>query len=120
MTDAIAIHELTVRTRVGVSNDERSSARPLIINVTMTGDTRAAGISDELGDTIDYGAAIERITAMVEGQEWHLIEHVAEEVAALVLGECGAKAVEVEIIKEAPPVTEDVKAVSVRIEREAS
>jgi FolB domain-containing protein len=120
VTDSIAIHELTVRTRGGVSEEERLSARPLIVNVTMSGDTRAAGISDELDDTIDYGVAIERIAAMVEGREWGLIEHVAEEIAGLVLQECGAKTVKVEIIKEAPPVTEDVKAVSVSIERETS
>ncbi len=117
MTDTIRIHDLVIRTRIGVSDEERALSRPLIVNVAMKVDTRAAGASDDLTDTIDYGAAGRRIAEMAEGREFHLIEHVAEEVASLVLQEFGPKTVNVEIIKEAPPVEEDVRAVSVSIER---
>lgn len=119
MNDAIRIHDLRVRTRIGVSVDERASLRQLVINVTLPIDTRTAGSTDDLADTIDYGMAIRRITELVGGGEFHLIEHVAEEVATLLLQECGAKTVNVEIIKELPPVEENVRAVSVIIERRA-
>jgi dihydroneopterin aldolase len=89
----------------------------LIINVALDTDTRAAGTSDDLADTIDYSTAIRKIADVVQSQEFRLIEHVAEEVADLLLRECEAKTVKVEIIKEMPPVDEDVKAVSVAIER---
>ena len=107
MTDSIRIHELTVQTRVGVSDDERAAPRPLLINVDLNTDTRVAGSSDDLSDTIDYAEAIRRISDTVGTGQWHLIEHVAEEVARLLLHEYGAKSVNVEIIKEVPPVDED-------------
>lgn len=119
MTDTIRIHDLRVDTRVGVSEEERSALRPLIINVALSTDTRPAGTSDLLADTIDYGKATRRIAKLVGDGEFRLIEHVAEEVATLLLQECGAETVNVEIIKEAPPVEENVRAVSVSIERRA-
>jgi 7,8-dihydroneopterin aldolase/epimerase/oxygenase len=95
----------------------RNVLRPVLTNVGNFTNTRAAGARDELADTIDYSLAIERIHKIVAAGEWRLIEHLAEEVARLLLQECGAQSVNVEIIKESPPVDEDVKAVSVTIER---
>jgi FolB domain-containing protein len=53
VTDFIRIHELKVQTRVGVSDEERSANRPVLINVALTTDTRTDGNSDDLSDTID-------------------------------------------------------------------
>jgi dihydroneopterin aldolase len=117
VTDSIRIDELKVQTRVGVSDEERSAPRPVLINVGLITDSRAAGNTDDLRDTIDYGRVIRRMSDTVGSREWRLIEHIAEEVARLLLREYGAKSVNIEIIKEVPPVDEDVRAVSVNIER---
>lgn len=117
MRDSIGIHDLRVQTRVGVTDEERASYRPVMINIWLGTDIRAAGRSDELADTIDYSTVLRRVSEMVGSGEFGLIEHIAERVASLLLQEIGADSVKVEIIKERPPVEQDVRAVSVTIER---
>ena len=39
-------------TRVGVSDEERAALRPVLINIGIDTNTRAAGASDDLADTV--------------------------------------------------------------------
>jgi dihydroneopterin aldolase len=119
VTDTIHIDGLKVQTHIGVSDEERASPQPVVIDISIAADTRLAGMSDDLADTGDYAAVIRRVSEEIGGGDFLLIERLAERVAALVLQETEAISVKVEIIKEAPPVDEDVRAVSVTIERES-
>jgi dihydroneopterin aldolase len=76
-------------------------------------------MSDDPADTVDYAAVIRRVSEEIGGGDFQLIVRLAERVAAPVLQETEAISVKVEIIKEAPRVDEDVRAVSVTIERES-
>jgi dihydroneopterin aldolase len=117
MIDTIAIHDLRVMTRIGVSEEERAEPRPILINVELRTDVTAAGVSDDLSDTINYHEATVAIADLVRGLEVHLIEHLAERIAGLLHDMYGKVEVTVKVTKESPPVDEDVKAVSVTVER---
>ncbi len=85
MSDQIFIRELLLRTIIGVNEDERNVRQDVVIDVTLDVDTRAAGESDAVADTLSYSALAEDITALVEGSRFGLIEKLAAEIAALCL-----------------------------------
>jgi 7,8-dihydroneopterin aldolase/epimerase/oxygenase len=115
--DRIAIRGLRVATHIGVSAEERSTSQVVVVDVDAAVDLSAASLSDDLTDTVDYGALMARIAGLVQEHECRLLERLAESVAQLVLGEAGVERVLVEVAKESPPVKEDVNVVAVRIER---
>ncbi|MGH2787473.1 MAG: dihydroneopterin aldolase [Actinomycetota bacterium] len=117
MSDLIRIAGLRVMVRIGVSEEERTEPRPVAIDIDVHTDTSRAGKSDDLSDTVDYSAVISSITASVAGREIHLLEHLAAEIAELVLNTAFVERVAVEVSKESPPVEADVDSVAVRIER---
>lgn len=117
MTDTISIRGLRVQTRIGVSEDERASARGLIVNVDFRTDTRRAGTSDDLSDTIDYGKAVEEIARLAGSSETKLLEHLAERIAGHFAARSGVMSIIVEVVKDEPPIDADIREVAVRIER---
>jgi dihydroneopterin aldolase/2-amino-4-hydroxy-6-hydroxymethyldihydropteridine diphosphokinase len=80
-------------------------------------DLRAAGQSDDLGDTLDYGALVEMVAKVVSGERFQLLERLAERIAEVVLGDARATSVTVSVRKLRPPVPLDVATAGVRITR---
>jgi dihydroneopterin aldolase len=117
--DRIVIRDLRIQTRVGVSDEERSRPQPLLVNIEIGADLSAAGDSDELADTVDYDRVITEIADVLKTEEAKLLEHVADSIAAVVVRFKGVRTVTVEVLKELPPVAENVGPVGVRIERSA-
>jgi 7,8-dihydroneopterin aldolase/epimerase/oxygenase len=119
MSDAIEVRDLRVKTRIGVTEEERQSVRPVTIHIEMSADLSAAGASDRLEDTIDYGAVIAEVSSLVAAGEFLLLEHLAHQIVTLIFATYPVAGVTVEVAKE-PPVPEDVREVAVRINRERS
>jgi 7,8-dihydroneopterin aldolase/epimerase/oxygenase len=117
--DRVSIHDLRVETRIGVTEQERATPRLLSISVDIWTDLSGPGKSDDLRDTIDYHVVSAEIARMVRSMEANLLEHVADQIASHICAISGVDGVSVVVTKEAPPMEEDVKAVSVRIERPA-
>ena len=117
MTDRIRIQGLEVETRVGVPDDERATPQKVSIDIEIAADLAAAGKSDDLTDTIDYGRVTQEVASLVRNAEVHLLEHLAEQIAASVGTFPGVAGVTVEVAKQSPPIDEDVGPISVRIER---
>ncbi|MEA2508436.1 MAG: 7,8-dihydroneopterin aldolase/epimerase/oxygenase [Actinomycetota bacterium] len=115
--DKISIHDLRVEMRIGVTEEERATPRPILISVDMWVDLISPGDSDKLAETVDYHAVTIEIAKLLRTTEARLLEHVAEKIAALVGAFQGVNGVSVEVTKESPPLAEDVRAVSVKIER---
>jgi 7,8-dihydroneopterin aldolase/epimerase/oxygenase len=117
MTDLIRIRGLTLKTRIGVGEEERASPQTVVIDADLFTDTSKAGASDDLADTVDYGAVVEAIADLVQSGEKLLMERLAEEIAQMLLKTAGVGRVAVEVKKADPPIDADVEAVAVRIER---
>ena len=71
----------------GVNPEERAAGQRFTVDVSLSGDLREAGRSDDLARTINYSAAYKRVRAIVEGPPRDLIETVAEEIAAALLAD---------------------------------
>ena len=115
MTDIIEIHGLRARTILGVEDWERKDPRDVLIDLALHTDTRAAGQSDRLDDTLNYHAIADRVIQLVESSSFYLVERLAESVAVLCLKELGASRVRVTV--EKPGALRTARSVGVTIER---
>jgi 7,8-dihydroneopterin aldolase/epimerase/oxygenase len=105
----------------GALPEEAARAQPFEVDVDLFADLSAAGASDALDHTVDYGALCEVVRSVVEGRHVTLLEHLAEQVAeqALTLAGARADAVEVAVRKLRPPVPFHLSSAGVRIYRQA-
>lgn len=69
----------------GTLETERELGQRFVVDLELRCDLRPAGLSDDLGQTVDYSAVYRRARGIVEGEPLSLIEAVAERVAASVL-----------------------------------
>jgi dihydroneopterin aldolase len=114
--DIITINELEVQFHVGVPDKERLNPQRLLLSVELETDLTEAGRTDDLSQTIDYGAVSRRLVGLGTGRSWKLIESLASEIAALLIAEFGAQGVTVEIKKFIVP---QARYVSVKLRRVA-
>ena len=115
--DRIELRDLRVMGRCGVLPEEAVRAQPLQVDLDVELDLSAAGASDDLEDTVDYGA----LCALVEGTIAHghvaLLEHLAAVIADRILEDERVEAVTVALRKLRPPVPQQLATSGVRITR---
>ncbi len=118
MTDRIEIRGLRVVCHVGVGDAERADAQPLELDLDLEADLGAASLSDDVADTVDYGAVSVAVAAAVRADEHRLLERVAVIAADAALGvDISATAVTVTVRKLRPPIPLDVASTGVRLRR---
>lgn len=123
MTDAdrIELRGLQLSAIVGVLPEERDRPQPLEIDLDIVVDLTAAGLSDDLADTVDYAAVCAATEAVVSSAEPRLLERLAAQVADSVLSiDPAIAAVQVAIRKLRPPVPQLLATSGVRVERRAA
>lgn len=76
--DKIIIKDLQVFAYHGVLAAEKELGQKFLVSATLYLDTRKAGKSDEIYDTIDYGCICKEITDYMKEEKYNLIEAVAE------------------------------------------
>ena len=118
MSDRIALRGLQVRGHHGVFEHERRDGQDFVLDLVLDVDLAKAGASDDLADTVDYGALAQTAAAVVAGPPRQLIEAVAAEVAARVLADARVAAVEVTLHKPQAPITMPFDDVAVVVRRE--
>jgi dihydroneopterin aldolase len=120
VTDRIELRGLTVRGHHGVFEHERRDGQDFVVDVTVWIDLAAAAASDDLADTLDYGALAQRAGDVVAGPPRNLIETVAAEIAEGVIADERVHAVEVVLHKPSAPIPltfDDVAVVARRSRR---
>ena len=117
MTDRIELRGLTVHGHHGVFEHERRDGQEFVVDITVWIDLDRAAASDDLTDTLDYGALAARVTDIVGGPARNLIETVAAEVADDVMGDERVHAVEVAVHKPQAPIPLALNDVAVTIHR---
>lgn len=119
--DRIELRGLRLVGVVGVLPEERTRAQPLELDLDLSVDTSAAGASDALSDTVDYGAVCDVVAAVVAELEPELLERLAVAVAEAVLAsDERIEAVELSVRKLRPPVPHDLASSGVRVRRSRS
>ncbi|HJU52417.1 MAG TPA: dihydroneopterin aldolase [Acidimicrobiia bacterium] len=111
--DRLQLTGIEVFAHHGVLPEEKQIGQKFLIDLDIEADLKAAGKSDSLADTIDYGDLAEKVHDLVAGSQWNLIEKVAEEIAQLVLAIPLVRAVAVTVHKPNAPIAVDFDDVSV-------
>lgn len=115
--DKIMIKGLRVYAYHGVNASEKEKGQPFELDITLGTDTRAAGQSDDLTQTINYSTVTKRVLATVLEEKDDLLERVAERVAQMVLAEFPVQEVTVLLKKPRAPIAADFDYVAVEITR---
>jgi dihydroneopterin aldolase len=116
--DRIALTGLRVRGRHGVFDFERQQGQDFVVDVVLEVDTRPAASSDQLRDTVDYGALAARLHDVACGDPVNLVETLAQRLADVCLEDARVAAVTVTVHKPEAPIPLPVGDVAVTIRRE--
>ncbi len=113
--DSIFLEQVKLKVKLGVPAWERLLPQTIVLDISMDFDLAAAGKSDAIADTLDYGAVLGRLNDSLQNSQFQLVEALAEHVCQLILKEFAATRVKVKVGK--PGILPGVKAVGVVIER---
>ena len=83
--DKIFLNDLNIDTIIGIYDWERETLQTLSFDLEMDWDISKAAKSDDIADTLDYGAIAATIVSFVEASHYQLIETLAEDLCALLL-----------------------------------
>ena len=117
MADLIQLRGIRAVGTHGVLPEERERAQPFEVDLDVAADLKAAGASDRLEDTVDYGELATRVAAIVQGTSCLLLEALAERIANLALEDGRVSSVTVTVRKLRPPVPVDMASAGVRVVR---
>jgi dihydroneopterin aldolase len=116
--DQIELRGLRIAGIVGVLPHEQAQPQPLELDLDIALDLSVAGASDDLEDTIDYGAVCAVVEQVVTATSFALLEALAERIAAAVVGgDARVESVTVSVRKLRPPVAQHLDTSGVRITR---
>ena len=102
----------------GALPEEQDRAQPFEVDLDLAADLAGAGRSDDLADTVDYGAVVAAAQQVVAGERHQLLERLATRIADDVLALDGRiTAVTVTVRKLRPPVPVDLTSAAVTITR---
>lgn len=113
--DKIFINDLTIPCIIGVFDAERKEKQQIIINIALSVDTRKAGKSDKLKDTVNYHDLSLQIVELVENSQFFLLEKLAQKIADICLKEKKVKQVTIRV--EKPKAVKLAKSSSIEIVR---
>ena len=116
MTDRIEVRGLRVMARCGVLPEEVERDQPFEIDLDVAVDLAAAGASDQLADTVDYGSMVDRVVEATNGHHG-LMEAMANDIATSVLSDVRIDGVTVTVRKLRPPVPHDLASAGVTLHR---
>ena len=79
--DTIRLHNMQFFAFHGVNPEEKTLGQRFEVDVALSVDTRAAGLSDDLRQTINYAQVYKVVRRTVEEERFDLIEALAETLA---------------------------------------
>jgi FolB domain-containing protein len=114
--DRIVISDLVCRCVIGVEEWERRERQDVLVSLELAVDLTPAGKSDRIEDALDYSKLKKRVLAEAESSSFHLIEALAERIAAICLEE--ERVEEVQVRVEKPGALRFARTVAVEINRQ--
>jgi len=114
--NSIFIHDLRVRTRIGVYAWERELPQLVRLDVELGVPSEAAFRSDNIADALDYAAVVNRLQVLASDHPHHLLERFAQAIADIALSEFHVPWVKVRVAKLG--ALPGVREIGVSIERQ--
>ena len=114
--DKIHIRDLLVHAIIGINPVERVTPQDVLVNATLFFDTRRAGQSDDMNDSINYSTITKAMYAHIESAAPGLVEKLVADLARICF-ETDERIEEVEITAEKPGAVTFTRSVGVTIHR---
>ncbi len=116
--DKIRIENLEVFANHGVFPEENKLGQKFLVSAVLYTDTRKAGMTDNLEDSIHYGEVCHKIAEFLQAHTYKLLERAAEQLCAeLLMTTPGLEKLGLEVKKPWAPIGLSLETVSVEIER---
>lgn len=116
--DKILIKDIKLYGYHGVFEKEREIGQYFHINIELTLDLKQAGITDELGNTVDYSKIYDIIRSINDNNKFRLIESFAHNISREILSTFDKiKDITVQVRKPDAPIDGDFGWVGVEIKR---
>lgn len=112
----ITIEGLEVFAHHGVTREERAVGGRYVVDVSLFLEHCRAMHTDDLEDTVDYGAVSTLIVNTVVRHQFQLLERLAAAVGEAILAAFPVDRVRVRVAKPAPPLTAVVAVAAATIE----
>lgn len=113
----LVLQGFEVEALIGVYSEERHRPQTLTIDMEIEIPDKGSGRSDELADTVDYGAVVADIRREAGQSRFFLLEALAEHICRLVFDRFEAKSIRIGLTK--PGILEGVRSAGIRVERHA-
>lgn len=113
--DLIYLRDLEVEAVIGVYAWEQRVRRRLRFDIELGTDTRVAGRSGDIADTVDYEAVAQCIRGIATREPHVLLESLAEEIAQTLLDQFRGHSIRLTVGK--PAAVPGVREVGIVIER---
>jgi FolB domain-containing protein len=113
--DKVFIHDLHVTGILGVNEEERTTPRDILINVSLYTTPRRLTRPDSLEGCVDYSLVANEIRAWVGMARKFTVEALAEDIAGLCLKHAHVRKVTVRV--EKPGAIQEAGSAGVEIER---
>lgn len=120
MGDQLAVRGIEVFGHHGVFDFERRDGQVFVIDLVLDLDTRSAAATDDLAETVDYGALVAAVEAAVRRDPVDLIETLAQRIAEVCLEEERVERVQVTVHKPHAPIEATFADVALTIDRSRS
>jgi 7,8-dihydroneopterin aldolase/epimerase/oxygenase len=97
--DKILLEGMIFHGRHGTLPAERELGQPFVVDIELRLDLQAAGLSDDLTQTVDYSEVHRQAKEIVEGPPVSLTETVAERIAGAIMENYLVEAIRVKVAK---------------------
>ena len=117
MSDRIILDSMVLHGTHGVYAEEQHTPQPFEVDVELSLNLQPAGLSDDLGQTVDYSRVFDTCRQIVESTRFNLIEALAEAIAQEILSEFPADEVTIRVRKPKVKLGGTLRAAGVEIRR---
>lgn len=115
---SIDITGLSVYTHHGVTAAEQEVGQRLLIDISFELDGCDATVTDELTDTVDYGAVCEQVWLAAQKRSYKTLERLCSAICDHLMDHFGVDSVMVRATKPEPPIPLPVGDVAVEVWKE--
>lgn len=115
---SIDITGLSVYTHHGVTAAEQEVGQRLLIDISFELDRCDATVTDELTDTVDYGAVCEQVWLAAQKRSYKTLERLCSAICDHLMDHFGVDSVMVRATKPEPPIPLPVGDVAVEVWKE--
>jgi dihydroneopterin aldolase len=113
----IELRSLRVQARIGVSDAELETERPLLVDLDLHLHDAPATETDRIEDTVDYSQVAALAAGIATEMSHRTLERLAELIADRLIVLPRVAELEVRVAKPAPPMEAEVDHVAVRLRR---